>query len=45
MVNFYNYFLNCDNPNCIDWRDCPATAYDVAGIDRYKTDVFSEKIQ
>ena len=31
MVNFYNYFLNCDNPDCIDWRDCPASAYDVAG--------------
>ena len=30
MVNFYNYFLNCDNPDCLSWNDCPASVYDVA---------------
>ena len=29
MVNFYNWFLNCDKPNCLGFEDCPATAYDV----------------
>ena len=29
MLNFYNWFLNCDRPNCIGFEDCPATAYDV----------------
>ena len=30
MMNFYNWFLNCDNPDCVGFEDCPATAYDVA---------------
>ncbi len=30
MVNFYNYFLNCDNlSKCSSWNDCSADVYDV----------------
>jgi len=29
MMNFYNWFLNCDNPDCVSFTDCPATVYDV----------------
>ena len=30
MVNFYNFFVNCDNENC-GYADCPANVYDVVG--------------
>ena len=31
MVNFYNFFLNCDSQKCPSWNDCKADVYDVAG--------------
>ena len=31
MVNFYNFFINCDNEDC-GYDNCPANVYDVAGI-------------
>jgi len=29
MVNFYNFFINCDNEDC-GYDNCPANVYDVA---------------
>ena len=29
MMNFYNWFLNCDNADCVSFTDCPATVYDI----------------
>ena len=31
MVNFYNFFLNCDSESCPSWSNCNATVYDVVG--------------
>ena len=30
MVNFYNFFVNCDSPACPSWDNCQADVYDVA---------------
>ena len=30
MVNFYNFFLNCDKEAC-GYDNCPANVYDAAG--------------
>ena len=30
MVNFYNFFLNCDKEDC-GYDNCPANVYDAAG--------------
>ena len=29
MVNFYNYFVNCDQSTCYNYDNCSATVYDV----------------
>ena len=30
MVNFYNFFVNCDSPACPSWDNCQADVYDVS---------------